>query len=59
MMTQNIFNWVLSIPSILADFGNWLFTDLPYINISPIAIFTVAGVALLLGFHLLRLVVGG
>lgn len=55
-MEQNIFNWLISIPSILAQFSNWLFTKLPYINITPISIFTLSGISAILVFHLVKLV---
>lgn len=55
-MEQNIFNWVLDIPSILSQFGSWLFTELPYIKMSPIAIFTIGGIGAILVLHLIHLV---
>lgn len=55
-MEQNIFNWVISIPRVLSQFTSWLFTKLPYINLTPISIFTLTGISVILVFHLIKLV---
>lgn len=55
-MEQNIFDWVISIPCVLSQFTSWLFTKLPYINLTPISIFTLTGISAILVFHLIKLV---
>ena len=42
-----------------ASFGEFLTTKLPYINITPLAIFSVTGISAILVFVVMRLVVGG
>ena len=56
---QQLWSWVINLPLVFVDFFNWLTTDLPYINISPLALFTFGGLTVLIGFLLVRLVVGG
>lgn len=58
-MVNTLINWLLSLVQEFAKFGTWLTTDLPYINISPLAIFSFTGITLILGFLLVRLVIGG
>lgn len=60
-MEQNIFDWVLSIPNLLGQFSTWLFTELPYIHLSPIGMLTIGGLGTILVLHLIHLinVVGG
>lgn len=58
-MVSTLINWLLSLITEFAKFGSWLTTDLPYINISPLGLFSFTGISLLLGFLLVRLVIGG
>lgn len=58
-MEKTLFQWLLDLPTIFAQFGEWLITPLPYINIAPLAIISVAGITLIIGLLAFRLVVGG
>lgn len=58
-MFETLGSWLVELPQLFAKFGEWLTDPLPYINVSPLAVFSVAGVSVLLGFKLVRLVVGG
>lgn len=58
-MANVLFDWLVKIPQLFAQFGEWLTEPLPRLGISPLAVFSVAGVTALLGFKLFRLVVGG
>lgn len=59
-MADSLFNWLLGIPQTIASFGEWLTTPLKegYIDISPLALFSVAGVSIIvviIGVHIVRL----
>lgn len=56
---QQLWSWVINLPLVFAQFFEWLTTDLPYLNISPLSLFTFSGLTILIGFLLVRLVVGG
>lgn len=56
---EYLINWVINLPLAFSTFLAWLTTPLPYINISPLSIFSLGGISLLVGFLLLRLVIGG
>ena len=58
-MVNSLFNWLLNLPIEFSRFGNWLVTNLPYINISPLAIFSLGGLSVIISALLLRLFVGG
>lgn len=58
-MESNLINFLLNFIKELAKFGGWLLEPLPYLNISPIMLFSFSGLTLLIGFLLVRLVVGG
>ena len=58
-MDRTLFNWILSLPGEFAKFGSWLTTPLPNLNISPLAIFGLTGLTIIVGFLIVRLVVGG
>ena len=58
-MDNVLFNWLLEVTQDLATLGTWLTTPLPYINASPLAMFTPPVLTALIGWHLLRLIVGG
>ena len=57
-MAQQLFSWTLNIINVLGSFGNWLITPLDYINMSPLSLFSLGGITLLLGIHLIRLFIG-
>lgn len=56
---ETLFNFLLNILVTIAHFGHWLITPLEYINMSPLALFSVAGITLIIGIHLVRLFIGG
>lgn len=58
-MENTLFQWLLDLPATFAQFGEWLITPLPYINIAPLAIIGVAGISLIISLLAFRLVVGG
>lgn len=58
-MENTLFNWLLDLIKQFAKFGNWLTEPLPYLNVPPLAVFGFAGIVAIIGFLLLRLVIGG
>lgn len=58
-MEKTIFDWLLNLPSMFAQFGDWLITPLPYINMAPLGLISVAGISAIIGFLALRLIIGG
>ena len=58
-MENTLFQWLFDMLGEFAKFGNWIVTPLPYLNVSPLALFGFGGITLLIGFLLVRLVVGG
>lgn len=59
-MENTLFKWLLDIPQTIASFGNWLVSPLAkgYIDISPLALLSVAGVSIIvviIGVHIVRL----
>lgn len=58
-MTNNLWNWLTSLITEFAKFGEWLINPLPYINISPLMLFSFTGLTALIALLLVRLVLGG
>lgn len=56
---SELFNFFLGLVNTFAQFTTWLTTDLPYINMAPLALFSFTGITILIGYHVVRLVVGG
>lgn len=56
---EYIWNWIIGLPTVFVGFFEWLTQPLPYLDIAPLALFSVAGLTVLIGFLLVRLVVGG
>lgn len=54
-----LFNWLLGLTNNFSQFLTWLTTTLPYLNLSPLDVISFNGLILVIGFLLLRLVVGG
>ena len=50
-----LFSWLFDVLRSLADVGQWLISPLPYINMAPLMLLTLAGVTTLLGIHLVKL----
>lgn len=57
-MAGELWKWVLQLPRGFAAFGTWLVTPLDYINVAPLALFGVGAIAVIVGFKVVRLVVG-
>lgn len=55
-MVNQIWSFIIDIPKQLAPFTEWLFTELPYVHIAPIALFGIGGFTIILTFHLIHLV---
>lgn len=58
-MDNTLWQWLINLPLIFAEFYKWLTADLPYINLSPLALFSFGGLTALIVLLLVRLVVGG
>ena len=56
---ENLFDFLLNSLHIVAQFGQWLITPLDYVNMSPLALFSVAGISTIIAIHLIRLFIGG
>lgn len=56
---ENLWNWLINLPLVFVEFYKWLTTELPYINVSPLTLFTFGGLTALIVLLLVRLVVGG
>ena len=56
---SNLFNWLLNLVNVFAQFLTWLTTALPYINLSPLDLFTFNGLTVIIVALLLRLFIGG
>ena len=56
---SNLFSWWLNLVNVFAQFLSWFTEPLPYLNISPLEIFSFNGLVLIIGLLLLRLVIGG
>ena len=56
---ENLFSWILNLTNVTAQFFTWLTSNLPYTNFSPLSLFSLGGLTFLIGFHALRLFVGG
>lgn len=55
----NLWNWLINLPLVFVEFYEWITTDLPYLNVSPLTLFTFGGLTALIVLLLVRLVVGG
>ena len=60
-MDNTLFNWLFDFMRELCNIGNWFIQPLPYINISPISLFTISGFNIVIGLHIVHLlnVLGG
>lgn len=59
MTLQFLFDFFLGLINSFATGLTWLTTALPYIGISPLDCLTFTGIEIIIGFLLVRLVVGG
>lgn len=56
-MVQQLINWLLNIPILLAPFFNWLISPIGNgINIPPLALFGIGGFAVIFIMHVIHLV---
>lgn len=58
-MVDNLLHWICDLPMMMLEFGSWLTQPLPYINLSPLACFGIAGISAIIIAELVRLFVGG
>lgn len=58
-MENTLFQWILNFTREISNVGNWLITPLDYLNISPLGLFTVSGLSIVVGWHVVRLLIGG
>lgn len=58
-MEYELVNWLSNLIQSFLQFGSWLSTPLPYLNITPLALLGFTGLIVVIGFLLVRLVVGG
>lgn len=56
---ENIFKWLLDLPRMFGEFGEWLNTPLDYIGLTPLALFGIGGLTAVIGVKVVRLFVGG
>lgn len=55
---QNLFDWLLNLTQVFAQFSTMLTEPLQYLNMSPLEIFSVGGLMAVLTIHIIRLVLG-
>jgi len=55
-MARELWDFILNSFKNISGFAEWLTTKLPYVNISPLAIFGVAGFSAIMILHLIHLV---
>lgn len=58
-MENTLWNWLFEITTGFAQIGSWLTTDLPIVNMSPLALLGVGGLTAVVIASLVRLFVGG
>lgn len=51
----NLFNWLLNLTNTTATMATWLTSTLPYVNLTPLELFSVAGITALISIHLVKL----
>ena len=58
-MTNTLIEWLINLIYEFMQFGSWLVTPLPYVNMTPLAMFGFAGLTAIIVILLVRLFVGG
>lgn len=58
-VAELMFNWLLEMFQKLGDLTNFITTPMQYIGVTPLYLFTLSSLGVLLGVHLIRLFVGG
>ena len=57
MEITGVWNWASEALKNIGEFGQWLVTPLPNLNIAPLAIVgSVAGISVIIGFLILNLI---
>lgn len=59
MVLSIIFDFFLGLVNSFAQSLTWLTTTLPVINLSPLDLLTFNGIVVVIGFLVVRLVIGG
>lgn len=54
-----LWTWLINLPLAFTEFFAWLTTPLDVINLPPLAIFSFAGITIIIGVLLVRLFIGG
>lgn len=54
-----LWEWLINLPIAFSEFFTWLTTPLEVINLPPLALFSFAGISIIIGALLVRLFVGG
>lgn len=54
-----LWEWLINLPVAFSEFFTWLTTPLDVINLPPLAIFSFAGISVIIGALLVRLFIGG
>ena len=58
-MIISFWNWLMRLPTEFKYFFDFVLKPLPYINIPPLYIVGFIGLSAILGFIVIRLVIGG
>ena len=61
-MDRTLFEWLMNIPVVISNFGNWLVSPIyqPYITLSPLELLGIGGITTIIaiiGVHIVRLFV--
>lgn len=56
---NDLVRWLVDLPKMFAQFGEWLVTPLDNIGFSPLALFGVTGITAIIALKAFRLAVGG
>ena len=58
-MLQSLVSWLFGLFEQFSLLGTWLTTDLPHIDLAPLELISYAGITFIIGFLIVRLVIGG
>lgn len=58
-MVITLWNWLLNLPVVFIQMMSWLVSPLPLLNITPLMLFSIEGITIIVGLLLTRLVLGG
>lgn len=54
---ETMLNWLLNLPKDFANAGSWLTTEIEGLGIAPLALLGLGGLAVLIGWKVIRLIV--